>query len=107
MALARKGMTVIPVRVDGAAMPHADDLPTDIRPLCEQQSRELSDSRARRGVDMRLLFQDIERITGIEAKRKKLRYSEALKEALVTTLVIIASSLLVWLFFILSHRKPL
>jgi len=58
-------------------------------------------------VDMRLLFQDIERITGIEAKRKKLRYSEALKEALVTTLVIIASSLLVWLFFILSHRKPL
>jgi TIR domain len=108
LALARKGMTVIPVRVDGAAMPYAEDLPTDIRTLCEQQSRELSDSRARRGVDMRLLFRDIERITGIEAKRKKLPYSEALKEALVTTLVIIASSLLVWLFFYLvSPEAPL
>jgi hypothetical protein len=108
LALARKGVTVIPVRVDGAAMPHAEDLPIDIRPLCDQQSRELSDSRARRGVDMQLLFEDIQRITGIEAKRKKLRYSGALKEALVTTLVIIGSSLFVWLFFYLvSPEAPL
>src|ERR1051325_8905708 len=84
LALARKGVTVIPVRVDGAAVPHPEDLPVDIRRLCDQQSRELSDNRGRRGVDMQLLFEDIERITGLEPKRKKLPYLDALKEALVT-----------------------
>src|SRR5215467_5807503 len=108
LALSRKGVTVIPVRVEGAAMPHAEDLPIDIRPLCGQQSRELSDSKVKRRVEIQQLFEDIERITGIKAKRKKVPYWEALKEALVTTLVVIASSLLVWVFFYLvSPEAPL
>src|SRR5262245_56723740 len=52
LALSRKEVTVIPVRVDGVPMPRAEDLPTDIRSLSDQQSREFSDSSARRAVDM-------------------------------------------------------
>src|SRR5262245_11119854 len=48
LALSRDHVTVIPVRVDGAPMPHAKDLPEDIRRLTDQQCHELSDSSARR-----------------------------------------------------------
>ena len=37
LALSRKDVTVIPVLVDGVAMPRAEDLPTDIRSLSDQQ----------------------------------------------------------------------
>ena len=59
VALSRDHVTVISVRVDGAAMPHAKDLPKDIRRLTDQQSHELSDSSARRVVDLKLLTADI------------------------------------------------
>jgi hypothetical protein len=67
-ALSRDHVTVIPVRVDGAPMPHAKDLPEDIRRLTDQQSHELSDSSARREVDLKLLIADIQRLTGLTAK---------------------------------------
>jgi hypothetical protein len=69
-ALARVDVTVMPVRVDGAAMPLAKELPEDIRLLTDQQSRELSDNSARREVDLKLLIADIERVTGLKSKER-------------------------------------
>ena len=67
-ALSRKDVTVLPVCVDAAPMPRAEELPEDIRSLTDQQSRELSDSRARREVDLRVLIEDIERASGLKPK---------------------------------------
>lgn len=69
MALSRKDVTVIPVRVDGAPMPGSEDLPDDIRSLTDQQSRELSDRGAHRELDVKALVTDIERATGQIAKQ--------------------------------------
>jgi hypothetical protein len=114
LALSRKEVTVIPVRVDGVAMPRAEDLPTDIRSLSDQQSRELSDSRARREVDMQLIIEDIQRITGLKGKRKEQpsldngRQRRSLKGSLRTTITISTLSLAVWVFFyVTSPSEPL
>ena len=69
LALSRDHVTVIPVRVDAAPMPHAKDLPEDIRRLTDQQSHELSDRGARREVDLKLLIADIERLTGLKSRQ--------------------------------------
>lgn len=105
LALSRKDVTVIPVLVDGVGMPRAEDLPSDIRSLIEQQARELSDSRARREVDMQLLIEDIRRITGLPGKPEKQTSLEdvstgsGLKTSLRTALAISVLSLAVWVFF--------
>ncbi len=39
-----RGIKVIPVLVGGAAIPHAEDLPDDLRALCERQAVEVRDS---------------------------------------------------------------
>lgn len=44
-AALRQERLVIPTLVDGSAMPHADDLPNDIKALARRQARELSDTR--------------------------------------------------------------
>ena len=104
-ALSRKEVTVIPVRVDGAAMPQAGDLPSDIRLLADQQSRELSDSSARREVDIQLLIEDIQRITGLKDNRKEKQslndggLRQRLKGALRSTVAISVLLLVVWVFF--------
>lgn len=49
-ALAR-GVRVIPVRVGGASMPHASELPAPLQPLVERQAIELSDTRFHADVD--------------------------------------------------------
>lgn len=41
----RYGLTVIPVLVDGAAMPSASELPEDLRPLCDLQAVDLRSRR--------------------------------------------------------------
>jgi hypothetical protein len=109
LALSRKEVTVIPVRVDGVAMPRAEDLPPDIQSLSDQQSRELSDTSARRELDMQLLIEDIRRITGLEAKGKKqTSFLAGPKPLLPTTVAIAALTLLVWVFFfIATPSKPL
>ncbi len=39
-----RGIRVIPVLVGGAVMPHPEDLPDDLRPLCERQAVEVRDA---------------------------------------------------------------
>lgn len=110
LALSRKDVTVIPVLVDGVGMPRAEDLPSDIRSLIEQQARELSDARARREVDMQLLIDDIRRITGLPGKPKEQTSvnGSSLKASLRTTLAISVLSFAVWLFFYLMQpTEPL
>jgi hypothetical protein len=109
LALSRKEVTVIPVRVDGAAIPRAEDLPTDIRSLSDQQSRELSDTSGRRELDMQLLIEDIRRITGLEGKRKEQTSLKAgLKALLLTTVTIASLTLAIWVFFYIAPpREPL
>ena len=68
LALSRDGVTVIPVLVDGASMPAAEELPVDIRALTDQQARELSDSNVRRRADLQVLIGDIEKATGLRGK---------------------------------------
>lgn len=110
LALSRKDVTVIPVLVDGVRMPRAEDLPTDIRSLTEQQARELSDARARREVDMQLLIDDIRRITGLPGKPEEQTSvnGSSLKASFRTTLVISVLSFAVWVFFYLMQpSEPL
>ncbi len=62
-------MTVIPVVVDGASIPRAEELPADIRSLTDQQTREISDNNAHRKLDLALLIGDMEPATGLVARR--------------------------------------
>lgn len=66
-ALSREDLIVIPVRVDGASFPRAEELPENLQSLTDQQSRELSDNSARRKVHLAQLIGDIERATGLVA----------------------------------------
>ena len=111
LALSHKEVTVIPVRVDGVGMPRAEDLPNDIRSLTDQQSRELSDNSARREVDLKLLIDDIRRITGlkdIDRSRDQGSKSGGLKASLRTIVGILVLSLALWAFFYgLTPGQPL
>lgn len=109
LALSRQEVTVIPVRVDGVAMPRAEDLPTDIRLLSDQQSRELSDTSGRRDLDMQLLIEDIRRITGLEGKRKdRTSLLAGLRAFLLTAVAITALTLAISVFFYIAPpREPL
>src|SRR4030095_3255315 len=99
----RKEVTVIPVRVDGVAMPRAEDLPTDIRSLSDQQSRELSDTSGRRELDMQLLIEDIRRITGLEGNRKeRMSLLAGLRALLFTTVWIATLTLAISMFFYIA-----
>ena len=64
-ALQRK-VRVIPVLVDGAAMPDAEDLPDDLKTLARRQASELSDKRW--DFDVRQLVLTLEKIPGIEKR---------------------------------------
>jgi hypothetical protein len=65
LALGRSDVTVIPVLVDEAPMPRAEQLPQDLRTLCDQQARQIGDTRARRQADFEVLVKDIEAVGGI------------------------------------------
>jgi hypothetical protein len=90
-------------------MPRAEDLPTDIRSLNDQQSRELSDTSGRRELDMQVLVEDIRKITGLEGRRKERTSVKAGLIALLrTTVAIAALTIVVSLFFsIAPPREPL
>ena len=52
LALGRSDVTVIPVLVDEAPMPSVEQLPQDLRQLCDQQARKIGDTHARRQADL-------------------------------------------------------
>lgn len=62
----RLGLRIIPVLVDGATAPQADDLPHDIRALAGRRALELSDLRW--DYDVEQLCRRIERIAGVSAR---------------------------------------
>lgn len=68
LALSHQGVTVIPVLVDDAAMPKAEQLPEDIRRLTDQQAYKIGDTKARRKVDLEVLIKSIEMVSGLIAK---------------------------------------
>lgn len=67
LALSRSDVTVIPVLVDEAPMPRAEQLPPDIRRLPEQQARKIGDTQARRKADLAVLVGDIQSVGGIKS----------------------------------------
>ena len=110
LALSRTDVTVIPVLVDGVAMPRAEDLPIDIRSLSDQQSRELSDGRARRDVDMQLLIQDIRRKTGLKIRQNDKLSERSSKIAVLRSLFRMLLAIVVlffagWLFFYVTQPE--
>lgn len=64
IALSHQGVTVIPVLVDDAAMPKAEQLPDDIRRLTDQQAYKIGDTKARRKADLEVLVKAIEAAGG-------------------------------------------
>lgn len=68
LALGHKGVTVIPVLVDEAAMPKAEQLPEDIRGLTNQQAYKVGDTKARRKTDLEELVKGIAAISGLFAR---------------------------------------
>jgi hypothetical protein len=66
LALARPDVTVIPVLVDDAAMPRAEQLPADVRSLCNQQAYKIGDTQARRKADLDVLVKNIEAVGGLK-----------------------------------------
>lgn len=63
-ALAQPNVTLIPICVDGARMPNAEELPADLANLPEHQARELGDAEHRRNADLKVIAQDIANALG-------------------------------------------
>ena len=70
-SLARSGITVMPVLVDGARLPAASELPGDLHGLLERQAREIGDPRERRSADMRRLTRAIDDVIGQRRERQR------------------------------------
>jgi len=68
LALTHGGVTVIPVLVDEAAMPTAEQLPDDIRHLADQQAYKIGDTKGRRKADLEVLVKGIEVVAGLVAR---------------------------------------
>jgi hypothetical protein len=68
LALSRSDVTVIPVLVDEAPMPRSEQLPMDLRSLCDQQAYKIGDTQARRKADLEVLIQNIQTVGGLEAR---------------------------------------
>jgi hypothetical protein len=63
-ALKRSDVRVIPVLVEGAAMPGADDLPEELKPLARRNAIELTDKRWE--FDVSTLIETLRKALGIE-----------------------------------------
>lgn len=68
LALRHQGVTVIPILVDEAAMPNAQELPEDIRGLTDQQAYKVGDTKARRKADLEVLVKNIETVGGLTVR---------------------------------------
>jgi hypothetical protein len=69
LALRHHGATVIPVLVDDAVMPRVEQLPEDLRDLCDQQAYKVGDTKARRQADLELLVRNIKAVGGLTPRR--------------------------------------
>jgi hypothetical protein len=67
LALATPSVTVLPLLVDGAVMPSAENLPELLRPLAGQQAYTWADTARHRAVDREQLLTAVERLTGLRA----------------------------------------
>ena len=65
LALNHQGVTVIPVLVDEATMPKAEQLPEDIRRLTDQQAYKVGDTQVRRKADLEILVKGIAGVSGL------------------------------------------
>ena len=68
LALTQTDVTVIPVLVDEASMPRLEQLPEDLRKLCDQHARKIGDTQGRRKADLEVLIQDIQKTGGIQRR---------------------------------------
>jgi hypothetical protein len=68
LALSHQKLTVIPVLVDDAVMPKAEQLPEDIRGLADQQAYKIGDTKARRKADLEVLVKGIETAGGLAVR---------------------------------------
>jgi hypothetical protein len=66
-ALRRESVRVIPVLVEGAAMPAEADLPEDIKPLCRRNAIELTDKRWE--YDVSQLVETLRKVLGVPVAR--------------------------------------
>jgi len=69
-ALRRPGITVVPVLVDGAALPKADELPDDLRGLLECQTSEIADGPGVRATSLRRLTSLVDELSGQRRGRR-------------------------------------
>jgi TIR domain len=93
LALSTQGVTVIPIRVESAPMPSPEDLSEDIRALADQQWRQISPESAHRVLDINRLIEDVERATGLVARKPLLT-----KRPLLGRIRLIALALIITLF---------
>jgi len=63
-ALAREGVRVIPVLLEGATLPAAEDLAAELKPLVRRQALELADARWR--ADLNRLIETLARVPGLK-----------------------------------------
>ncbi|MBX3329866.1 MAG: toll/interleukin-1 receptor domain-containing protein [Nitrospira sp.] len=77
LALNRPEVTVIPVLVEETPMPRAEQLPEDLRHLCDQQAYKIGDTHIRRKADMEVLIQNIQSVGGLKARAETTDASEA------------------------------
>ena len=91
-----KGVPVYPVLVDGAAMPRSDELPEALKPLVRFNALSISDDRWQADVSRlaRIVALDIPSETGRHLQRINLLISTALLLALVFTVSVVVSNLL-------------
>ena len=67
LALATPGVTVLPLLVDGATLPAAEDLPAPIRGLAAQQAYTWGDAATHRAADRARLLTAVERLGGLKS----------------------------------------
>jgi hypothetical protein len=76
LALSHKGVTVIPVLVDDAAMPKPEQFPEDICALTNQQAFKIGDTKGRRKADVEVLVNGIEAVGGLARREPVAHHNE-------------------------------
>ncbi|MGA8028334.1 MAG: toll/interleukin-1 receptor domain-containing protein [Bryobacteraceae bacterium] len=94
-----RGIRVIPVLVDGAAMPRAEDLPQDLQPLSERQALDIRDSHFH--ADAQQLLQVLHKaIHGVGFR------PEMGRKRLIFALLAVGIAAIVLTLLLFRHSKP-